>query len=442
MATRKTLALHMADAFHAADWTAESMVETARRFLTGVSEQELATLVSYIRRCSVTPYAPPPEDLKYIIEDSRYLAGLLKRGGAGLADDRPILSPAKMAPLETFKDLALPHLATPADLAAWLNVPLQRLPWFADLAGRLAQHPDGALQHYSFSWQPKRRGAPRLIEAPKPELKRLQRKILREILDPVPLHDAALGFRKGHSCLDHAQRHAGEQVVVAVDLKDFFLSVPLARVHGIFRCLGYPWAVARLLTGLCCTVTPRQVFAQLPQGQQPEPSTKDLCHGLHLPQGAPTSPALANLCAWRLDRRLSGLARHLDAGYSRYADDIAFSGDEDLARRQRALLASITAIAAEEHFRLNPGKTRVMRHGQRQVITGLIVNRHLNLPRGQFDALKATLHNCRRFGPRDQNRDGHPDFRRHLDGRVTWMENVNPGRGEKLRQIFDQIVWT
>ena len=106
------------------------------------------------------------------------------------------------------------------------------------------------------------------------------------------------------------------------------------------------------------------------------------------------------------------------------------------------MLASITAIAAEEHFRLNPGKTRVMRHGQRQVITGLIVNRHLNLPRGQFDALKATLHNCRRFGPRDQNRDGHPDFRRHLDGRVTWMENVNPGRGEKLRQIFDQIVWT
>jgi hypothetical protein len=82
-----------------------------------------------------------------------------------------------------------------------------------------------------------------------------------------------------------------------------------------------------------------------------------------------------------------------------------------------------------------------MTAGQRQLVTGVVVNRHCNLARGEFDALKAILFNCVRTGPMAQNRRGAPDFRRHLDGRVAWVEQLNPSRGAKLRRLFEQIDW-
>ncbi len=289
---------------------------------------------------------------------------------------------------------------------------------------------------------PRNCAPPRLIEAPKAETKHFQRKILRQILDPVPPHDCAHGFRKGRSCLSYAHQHAGEKIVVAIDLKDFFLNVPMSRVHGIFRCLGYPWAVARLLTGLCSTSTPPGVFEQLPRLHGLDRGARSLFQIPHLPQGAPTSPVIANLCSFRMDTRLAGLARHLNARYTRYADDLAFSGDDDFARRVDAVLGCVARVVKDEGFMPNRHKTRVMLQGQRQYLTGLIVNQHLNVPRTQFDALKATLHNCVRFGPEGQNRRSHADFHGHLDGRITWVENVNRWRGQKLRSLFDQIDWS
>ena len=143
-----------------------------------------------------------------------------------------------------------------------------------------------------------------------------------------------------------------------------------------------------------------------------------------------------------MDTRLAGLARHLNARYTRYADDLAFSGDDDFARRVDAVLGCIARVVKDEGFLPNRHKTRVMRQGQRQYLTGLIVNQHLNVPRTQFDALKATLHNCVRFGLEGQNRGSHADFRGHLNGRITWIENVNRWRGQKLRSLFDQIDWS
>lgn len=75
-------------------------------------------------------------------------------------------------------------------------------------------------------------------------------------------------------------------------------------------------------------------------------------------------------------------------------------------------------------------------------MTGRVINQHINVPTAQTDALKAILHNCARFGPEGQNRDRHPQFRSHLDGRITWIENVNPHRGHKLRALFDKIDWS
>nr|WP_279609414.1 LysR substrate-binding domain-containing protein [Burkholderia cenocepacia] len=161
----------------------------------------------------------------------------------------------------------------------------------------------------------------------------------------------------------------------------------------------------------------------------------------HLPQGAPTSPALANLCAFRFDLRLAALARSLDATYTRYADDLAFSGGGALARDIERLQIRIAAIALEEGFALQLRKTRVMRRGARQQLAGVVVNRHPNLARDAFDRLKAILTNCIRHGPASQNRDAHPDFRAHLAGRVAHAAALNAARGAKLRALFDRIAW-
>jgi hypothetical protein len=160
-----------------------------------------------------------------------------------------------------------------------------------------------------------------------------------------------------------------------------------------------------------------------------------------LPQGAPTSPALANLCAYRADCRLAGLAKSVDARYTRYADDLAFSGDEAFARNVERFAAHVAAILLEEGFSVNHRKTRIMRQGVRQHLAGLAVNRRLNVIRANFDRLKATLHNCVRPGPESQNRDAHDSFRSHLDGRVGFVETINPAKGKRLRALFEKIRW-
>jgi hypothetical protein len=135
------------------------------------------------------------------------------------------------------------------------------------------------------------------------------------------------------------------------------------------------------------------------------------------------------------------LAARLGARYTRYADDLAFSGDEAFAKRHRAFLAAVDRIVRDEGFAINERKTRVMRRSTRQRITGLIVNEHVNVSRDSYDTLKATLHNYLRHGPGNQNRDGHRDFAAHLAGRVSWVESVNLRRGIVLRGMFERIVW-
>jgi hypothetical protein len=160
-----------------------------------------------------------------------------------------------------------------------------------------------------------------------------------------------------------------------------------------------------------------------------------------LPQGAPTSPALANLCAYRVDCRLTGLARSAGAEYTRYADDLAFSGDTDFERSVERFSLHVVAILTDEGFIVNHRKTRIMRRSVRQRLTGLVANQRLNVARTDFDRLKATLTNCVRLGPVSQNREGHPMFREHLNGRVGFVESINAPKGARLRRIFEQIAW-
>ena len=161
----------------------------------------------------------------------------------------------------------------------------------------------------------------------------------------------------------------------------------------------------------------------------------------HLPQGAPTSAALANLAAHRLDARLSGLARVAGASYTRYADDLVFSGGETFARSIARFPTHVAAIALEEGFAVQHRKTRVMRQGVRQRAGGVVLNRKTNIARDEYDRLKAILHNCVRYGPRDQNRAGVPNFPAHLAGRVAYVSRLNPQRGARLLALFEKVDW-
>jgi RNA-directed DNA polymerase len=217
----------------------------------------------------------------------------------------------------------------------------------------------------------------------------------------------------------------------------------VGRIYAIFRTLGYPRPVARLLAGLRTTRLPAEVWKA-----RPDPALDGADHpswqrlsARHLPQGAPTSPAVANLVAFRLDCRFAGLASALDATYTRYADDFTFSGGPELARKARRLAHLVAVIAGEEGFTLNFRKTRIERRGQRQTVTGVIVNARPNISRSDYDRLKATLTNCFRLGPAGQNSERHRDYRAHLAGKVAHVAAINPARGRKLWEVFDRIEW-
>jgi hypothetical protein len=338
----------------------------------------------------------------------------------------------------------VPALATEGALAGWLGLTPAELDWFADCRGREADVSAGPLRHYTYQWQPKRTGKKwRLLEMPKPRLKALQRRLLGGLLDHVPPHDAAHGYRRNRSIASYVAPHVEQAIVLRFDLHDFFPSIRSGRIRALFRTAGYPTTVARLLTGLCTNVVPADVLDTAPYA----------CEGLvqganierlrwpHLPQGAPTSAALANLCAYRLDCRLAALARSVNAHYTRYADDLAFSGDELLARSARRFQVMVCRIALEEGFEVHVRKTRFMRRSVRQQLCGIVVNARPNIPRAEYDRLKAILHNCIHQGPSGQNRDGHDEFRAYLAGRIGYVAMLHAARGQKLRVLFDQIAW-
>jgi RNA-directed DNA polymerase len=346
-----------------------------------------------------------------------------------------ILRPLTMRPLPLgLSACMLPALTDSVQLAEWLNITTEQLGWLA---------PELTLdaEHYRYQMQAKRAGGLRLLEMPKAELKRVQRIILNGLLQQVPAHETAHGFEKGRSVVSHAQAHVGKAVVIRFDLQDFFGSVTAAWVRAVWRTLGYPEGIARSLTKLCTHRSAEMIVDRLrDDGGLSWLGAKRL-RAAHLPQGAPTSPALANLCAFNLDMRLEGLAWVFGATYTRYADDLVFSGPQNLRKQFRALWARVAAIAEDEGFTLHPNKTRCLPEHRQQRVTGLVINTKLNVPRYDFDRLKACLHHCVLHGGASQNTEKMVDFRAHLLGRIAWVNQLNPARAQKLKRLFDLINW-
>ena len=343
--------------------------------------------------------------------------------------------PDELAPAPA--GLQCPHWPTVGALARGLGLTPAGL-WRLTLPADWQRRRPLARQHYRQQLVAKRgEGAGwRLLEVPEPHLRAIQRRLLGQLLNGLPPHEAAFGYTPGRSVAQHAARHTGQGRVFRFDLSDFFSTVRAARTHALFKTLGYSTAVARALTALCTTSTPEAWLRAEPRLSWLQ---RQRLRDAHLPQGAPTSPALANLCAFGLDARLAGLAESFGARYSRYADDLVISGPATLPVRQIA--AWVAAIAADEGFAVNPRKTRSLGTAQRQSVCGIVVNEKPNLPRDEFDRLKAILHRCVIDGPAGQNRDGHADWRAHLQGRVAWAAQLNPVKAQKLKALLDRIDW-
>jgi hypothetical protein len=318
----------------------------------------------------------------------------------------------------------LPPLDSARQLAEALGLTVAELRW-------LAYHRDAATTiHYRRFTIPKRDGSTRAIWAPLPKLKQTQRWILRNIVEKLLVHGSVHGFLASRSTATNAGAHPNPKLVVKVDIKDFFPTITLPRVKGIFRKAGYREEVATLLA-LLCTESPREVVEL--EGKTYFVALGPRC----LPQGAPTSPALTNTLGLRLDRRLSGLARKLGWRYTRYADDLTFSlpSGHQGPPHVGTLLGSVRRIVEDEGFSTHPSKTAVARRGGRQRITGLVVNgeKPPRVPREFKRRLRAAIHN-RVHGkpsPADESLST-------LVGRAAYIYMTDPIQGEKYLDALGQ----
>lgn len=308
----------------------------------------------------------------------------------------------------------LPLLQTPADLADALGISEGKLTW---LAWPIA---DRASDHYHRREVPKSSGGKRQLCVPKAQTRAVQDWVFAQILRRVPVSAAAHGFIRGRSILTNARHHVGKQAVLSIDLEDFFPSISAGTVTGLFRWMGYPQDVAWHLSMLCTC----------PYGRRRA-----------LPQGSPTSPAISNLICWKLDRRLSGLARKHGLEYTRYGDDITFSGDGEFGDGVGSFVGLVRHICAQEGFRVNRRKTQVMRRQGRQQVTGIVVNDKPAISRRDVRLLRAVLHNCRTKGVASQNREQDPLFRERLQGKVALVQMVDAEKGARLRADFEAIDW-
>ncbi len=321
--------------------------------------------------------------------------------------------------------LGLPVVHESADLAKAMEIELTTLRW-------LTYHRRAAaVVHYHRYAIPKKTGGMRAISAPKPALARAQRWILDHVLAKLTSEPEAHGFVPGRSIVSNAVPHVGRAVVVNLDLKDFFPTLTFRRVKGLFAKLGYSEHVATVLALL--TTEPPRVAAEL-DGKVWGVALGDRV----LPQGACTSPAITNAVCRRLDRRLNGLAQKHGFAYTRYADDLTFSGKD--RGKVGLLLKSARAILTDEGFAEHPTKTRVMGRGRRQEVTGLTVNDKIAMSREDRRRLRATLHNAARHGLQSQNRDGHPDFAAHLSGLVSYACMLEPERAEMWRAALRRAL--
>jgi RNA-directed DNA polymerase len=313
----------------------------------------------------------------------------------------------------------LPVFETIADLAAAMEMTVGQLRFLA------FDRKTSTVSHYVRFKIAKKTGGERLISAPLPKMKAAQHWILDRILEKVPMHAAAHGFRRGRSIVTNATPHVGTDVVINLDLKDFFPSISYRRVKGVFQALGYGEAIATILALICTEATTEEIELD---GRTYFVATSDR----HLPQGAPTSPAITNLLCRRLDKRLANMALSQGFAYTRYADDLTFSASGDATRQLCNILKHTQNIVTHEGLTVHPDKTRVLRKSQQQEVTGIVVNEKLTIDRATLKKFRATLHQIDKDGLADKHWGNGDDLLAQIEGFANYVMMVNPQKGKPL----------
>ncbi len=333
---------------------------------------------------------------------------------------------------DRLKSAHLPTLHTPVDLALALGMSIESLR-FLTFARRVSQ-----ISHYIRFSIPKKTGGERLISAPMPRLKEAQTRALHTIFNCLPAHEAAHGFRVGRSVVTNATPHVGAQFVVNFDLQDFFPTISFRRVKGAIQALGYSESVATVLALICTEPDVEEI--------EMDGATYYVSFGeRRLPQGAPTSPAISNLICRRLDKRLHAAAERLGFRYTRYADDLTFSGDGDARGNLGKLFRAARSIVRHEGFEIRSDKTRVLHKSQRQEVTGIVVNCKPNIAREELRRFRALLFQIEKDGPTGKRWGNAPDPLAAIHGYANFVAMVRPEQGAELRRrvkaILDRYGW-
>jgi len=295
--------------------------------------------------------------------------------------------------------LGLPKLTSLSDLSTATHLS-------KGLLFRCAKYPDKQYHTYTI---PKKTGGARTISQPSAELKAVQGWILRTILDYLSVSPACKGFVSGASTRDNASPHIGAKAVMSLDIDDFFQNVKASYVFSLFRTIGYCARVASILTSLCTF-----------RGG--------------LPQGAPTSPALANLTSLRLDARILGYVGRRGIVFTRYADDLTFSA-YSYGSLSRALPV-ITKIIESEGFSINRRKTRISGPARRHIVTGLIVtHENVGVGRETYRELRAKLHRLATTPSKSVKKQEVAKVR----GFMAYLNSVDRVRRTRLDKYLDRL---
>ena len=265
---------------------------------------------------------------------------------------------------------------------------------------------------YSTFPVPKKNGGIRKITAPSIKMKHVQRWILDNILYKMKVGDCVHGFVPKRSILTNASIHVNQELVLGIDLKDFFPSINFRSVFRIFRSAGYTKNIAWALADLCT-------------------------YHWTLPQGAPTSPMLANLVTVKLDNKLTEYCEKRGFRYSRYADDITISGSFRLPLFKKTIFKIIENCG----FFINEEKTRLYSKGSRQKVTGLVVNDKVSIGRKKKKTLRAIVHNLLKNGLEIENRENDPFFREKIFGDLAFAKMVNPEFANPLIESLKCFDW-
>ena len=235
----------------------------------------------------------------------------------------------------------------------------------------------------------------------------------------------------GRSIVSNARAHLGRKIVINIDLKDFFPTITYRRVRGMFRHLGYSEPLATVMALLCTEPEIEQVELD---GEMYYVAQSER----RLPQGSPASPAITNIICRRLDKRLMGQAESFGFTYTRYADDITLSGDEP--RQVCNVLRGVNDIVAHEGFTVHPDKTRVMRAGRRQEVTGVVVNDELGVNRKELRRFRALMHQVKRDGPEGKRWGASDNLFASMRGFASFVAMVTPAKGRALLEQVDALA--